>query len=257
MGRHGKRQSHEEHGGNHERWLLTYADMITLLMIFFIIMYSMSIVDAKKFSELSSSLSGVMGQGQSVLPASQGVMEGNPPVQSPPQPYTATAAADAAELQKAMEQVEALIEEKQLGGQLSVQMTSAGVTIRMKDNLLFDSGSATLQTGSYGTLDSITAILNSMQNRIRIEGYTDNVPMHSVQFQSNWELASQRAINVLYYFAGKGVAQGRLSAESFGEFKQMVPNDTSENRQQNRRVDIVIIHAETEKPPEIGGIAAQ
>lgn len=229
-----KRQSHEEHAGNHERWLLTYADMITLLMIFFIIMYSMSIVDAKKFASLAQSLNGVLDSGNSIMKDSTGIVPDAPPMQT----YKSV---ESQQLDDVVEKVSSLIKDSELGAELSVVKASTGITIRVKDNLLFDSGSARIRPESFQTLDTIVALISKLNNRIRIEGYTDNVPISSVEFHSNWELASQRAINVATFFASHGVAPERLSAESFGEFRPLVPNTDSESRKKNRRVDIVII----------------
>lgn len=229
-----KRQAHEEHGGNHERWLLTYADMITLLMIFFIIMYSMSIVDAKKFSSLAESLSGVLNNGTAVTNGSAGILpDGAPKVE-----YQNT---EAAKLEKTVAEVQQLIKSNNLSAEISIVQSESALTIRLKENLLFDSGSASVRSTAFPTLDSISKMLSELDNNVRVEGYTDDVPIRSSIFKSNWELASQRAINVLNYLAHRGVNESRLSAESFGQFRPLVPNSSKENRQKNRRVDIVII----------------
>lgn len=229
-----KRQTHEEHGGNHERWLLTYADMITLLMIFFIIMYSMSVVDAKKFASLAESLNGVLNNSTGTLQGSAGILpDGAPKVE-----YQNT---EAAKLEKAVSEVKALISSNNLSAEISIVQSESALTIRLKENLLFDSGSANVRSGAFPTLDSLSKMLAELDNNIRIEGYTDDIPIRSSVFKSNWELASQRAINVLNYLSHRGVNESRLSAESFGQFRPLVPNTSKENRQKNRRVDIVII----------------
>lgn len=229
-----KRNSHEEHAGNHERWLLTYADMITLLMIFFIIMYSMSIVDKKKFASLAESLNGVLSNGTAITNGSSGIL----PDGSPANP---TQSADAIKIEKAVSEIKQLIKENNLSAEINVIQSESTVIIRLKESLLFDSASATVRSAAFPTLNSISDMLSTTNNKIRIEGHTDDIPISSSVFNSNWELASQRAINVLYYFSHRGVKPERLSAQSFGQYAPLVPNTSSENRQKNRRVDIVII----------------
>jgi len=235
-----KRETHEEHAGNHERWLLTYADMITLLMIFFIIMYSMSILDAKKFSSLAASLSGALNGTPATLQGSEGILDSGVPNQIP----TSATESDDGDLNSdtsTEKQIIDLIEKGGLEDKVTIINSETTITIQLKDNLLFDPGSSVLKTESHETLTALIDIVEPLDNKIRIEGYTDNVPTNSKLYLTNWELASQRAINVLKYFIQNSVVPSRLSAESFGEYWPIVPNDTEENKQENRRVDIVII----------------
>lgn len=146
-----------------------------------------------------------------------------------------------AELDNLKSQLEKYVAENNLEAVVTLQDTRRGVEIALKDVLLFDSGKAVLKESSFKTLDAIVKLINTLPNPISIEGHTDNVPIGNAAYSSNWELSSARAVSVLHYFASKSIAENRMQFTGHGEFQPLYPNDTAENRQANRRVNIVIL----------------
>jgi chemotaxis protein MotB len=222
---------------NAERWLLSYADFITLLMIFFIIMYSMSVVDAQKYKQLSSSLnSALAGDNQKIEGGDQGSPVEDVKLNDP------EANATQEDMAKLMEQVNQLINEKGLQNEVTVNMGEIGVWITFKDFVLFDSGSATIKPEMVGTLVELGKILTTVNNYVRVEGYTDNVPISTSTFSNNWDLSVMRASKVLEIVVSQaGFPPDKISAIGYGEYRPVAPNDTDENKAKNRRVDIVIL----------------
>jgi len=242
---------------NNERYLLTYGDLMNLLLIFFIILYSMSQVDAQKFEQLSSSFQSAFGDyakgtvinqgggGNNILP-SLNPSEGTTPVPTP----TATAGGNGSGLtaeergtQEVKQKVEQLITQQNLQGNLEVELQERGVVISITANLLFASGSAEIEKDSLPVLDKIGNILLAVPgNNIRIEGHTDNDPIKTSLYPSNWELSSARATNVLRRLVDTaGIKPNVISSVGYGEFRPKVPNTSEVNKAANRRVDIVII----------------
>lgn len=224
-----KKRKEEEHAANHERWLLTYSDMITLLMIFFIVMYSMSQVDKNKFAAVAQQLSVVMGGGSTVsLPdPGTGILKDVPP--SPKN------------IEKVQDALEKYIVENGLGDMAKVFIDERGLVISLKEGLLFQSGSAVVDNGSRAILAKISSAIKGMSNYVRVEGFTDNVPIRNSRFASNWELASQRAINVGTVLIDNGLTPERLSTVSYGEYRPLYVNDSDEHKRLNRKVDIIVI----------------
>ncbi len=220
-----------------ERWLLTYADMITLLMIFFIMMYVISNVNSQKFQQLANILGSVFGNqgsimtnaGNSILQEQANISSGN------------TGSADTAQMSQIQAQLEKYFRMRGLAGRVTVQMEERGLVISLQDTILFDSGSAVLTPDARNIIAEVGKNLQSLPNFILVEGNTDNLPIHNAEFPSNWELSSARATDVVQDLILCGVAPERLSATGYGEYRPQVPNDSDEDRQMNRRVDIVIL----------------
>ncbi len=222
-----KKKHEEEHAGNHERWLLTYADMITLLMIFFIILYSMSAVSSSKYEALSKTLGMALGGANpSVLALpGRGVMEGQVPEHESAGYAEATAA----------------LQQEVANNELSVTEDARGAVIKLNSDFFFSSGSADVNPKALSICLKISQILDTLPNNIQIEGHTDDVPMRGAKFGSNWELAAQRAINILNVFSEFKIKRERLSAVSYADTRPLVPNESQENRGKNRRVEIVVL----------------
>lgn len=226
----------DESKPNHERWLLTYSDMITLLLIFFIVMYTISSINATKFAQIASSLSKtftgtdyVIGQytGKSVVP---GNLENK------------------SNLGKVQQQLNAFIKENNLQGMVTSYIDERGLVISLQDTLLFDLGSADVHPDEKDVLIKIGSMLKDLPNHIRVEGFTDNLPIHNSKFDSNWELSVIRATNVVKILVNEvGIEPQRISAVGYGEYRPVVPNDSEEHRRLNRRVDIVIMNTEYNK----------
>ena len=227
-----------------ERWLLTYADLITLLLIFFIVLYSMSQVDKKKFEAMSQSLAivfGGVGRG-GVLDAGRSIIPGDKIYK------------ERLEMQNTELKVRRMIAQKGLEGKISTDLGPRGLVISVKDTLLFEIGSADLTGPAKEIIRSVGHILAATPNAIRVEGHTDNIPIHTARFFSNWELSTARATNVLQYFISQGaLAPDRLSAAGYGEYKPSVPNSSERNRALNRRVDIVLLSRAFSKFEPMGG----
>jgi len=247
----GRRKHIEEHT-NHERWLVSYADFITLLFAFFVVMYSISQVNESKYRVLSNTLEDAFNQPElSVHPIQIGdTAKSNPTnlIQLNASAIKDKEGQGAGEQQSEMpddfKQIANKIE--QAFGDLMKQdmVTLRGneewLEIEMRSSLLFDSGDATLSKNALVLLGQIAAILKEQKNAVRVEGFTDNVPIHTVRYPSNWELSSARAAAVVQLFIEEGVDSSRLVAAGYGEFQPVGPNDTPENRTRNRRVVLMI-----------------
>lgn len=234
----------EEGGGGHDgggslRWLLTYADMITLLMAFFIMMYSMSVLNLAKFREaaisIRSGFGGIMpGQGPSIL-GSTGQMSVRP------SPIAGDSTGIAWQIVKP---VQTLIRETpMIKDNARIYMDHRGLVLSLaSDKVLFAPGSADIRPEARSVLTNIAQVLRSVPNEVRVEGHTCNLPTRSGSYPSNWELSTARATNVVRYLIGSGnLSPRRISAAGFADTRPVVPNDYEEHRRLNRRVDFVIL----------------
>ena len=233
-----KRKQEEAGHVNNERWLLTYSDLITLLMIFFVVMYTISNVNSKKFSQLSNSMS------QALLGQASGKLIGDAGPAFISGQGAAAAKAEMESMKKAKEQIDKLVEQQGLTGKVTVTQEERGLVISLKEALLFPLGSADLTPAAQQIIQSVGTILSSMPNQLRIEGHTDNLPIHTAQFPSNWELSTARATNVVNFLISRvGIKPIKLSATGYGEFRPIVANTTEQGRAKNRRVDIVVLRS--------------
>jgi chemotaxis protein MotB len=251
----GKKKGHEEEE-NLERWLLTYADLITLLMVFFIILYSMSNVDASKYEAMANSLKIALGnqpQGSGLV--SQMMMGQKPgndkqlnlqdknvgKAMSTKQILEIKNPKEEQEFNKIVKEVKNYAKEKGLVG-VEAKREARGVVINLSDKVLFESGKADLSLQARETLDALAIILFSTERQIKVEGHTDNVPINTPQFPSNWQLSTARATNVIMYWISKHPKSGnQLSAAGYGEYRPVASNATIYGRSKNRRVEIIIL----------------
>ena len=231
----------EEKKANHERWLITYADMITLLLIFFIVMYTLSVVDVKKFQALSTSLSKAMGAGGMVLDSpGPSVVPGIAGTVS----EVSQNSGESSQLENIKKELEAYIKEENLQAKISVTMEERGVVLSFQEEVLFKLGSADLTPRAREIITKIGPVLEKVPNYLKIEGHTDNLPINTSHYPSNWELSAARANTVLRELIKDfKIYPQRLSAASYGEYRPLVNNDSNENRQTNRRVNIVILRS--------------
>lgn len=278
-------KGHEEpEKENGERWLLTYSDLITLLLAFFIILYSMSNLDKEKFKAVIESLGSVFGMAQgTAAPGSGAGGEINFPEFSPQaslpaealvspfpsgvSPSTSPLASstpdnggigNAFDTEEQMmdyvkQQVQGLLSKENLQSDVSVTIRQRGLVISINSRVLFASGSADLTPDSRDLIMKISGILTPLaNNQICVEGHTDTDPIHTSQFPSNWFLSSARANTVLsMLLENTNLIPGNLSAVGYGEFRPVAPNDTEENKAKNRRVNIVILKDEYNKSIDI------
>jgi len=230
MARRKKTDDHE----NLERWLLTYADLITLLLAFFIVMYSMSQIDAKKFGKMSKALSGVLKGGGAAI--KKGDEIGTAPGKG---------VMKIGHLVSIGKNIEEKFNRRGDDKLVSAELNERGLVIHIMESALFKIGSADLEPKARMILDIISIQLKEVRNHIRVEGHTDDIPINTARYPSNWELSSARATEVVRYFLeNSGIPPNRISALGYGEYRPIKPNNTIENRAQNRRVDIVILTAE-------------
>ena len=253
------RSKKKGHGGEHEnaeRWLLTYADMITLLVAFFIMLYAMSVMNVTKFQQLALSVRSGFGssmtEGAPTVFSQGGGSSGEPaivstafqlPVKiSKKEKVSAAAKEDAARLDTAYKKIKTYIAKHQLGHVMQVANTERGIVVTvMTDKMLFARGQADLRSVEFPVLASVAAVINTVPNDVRVEGHTDSLPIHTARFPSNWELSVTRATNVLRYFETQGVSPKRLEASGYADQRPLAPNDNEVDRARNRRVEIAVI----------------
>jgi len=239
------------HGGGRERWVLPYADFVTVLLCFFIVLYSLSTIDAHKFAALARSLHHALGGQGSVLieapDASLGPDE-RFPMELDKGFVKSSDTAFLAQMAPVQKQVQELMEEAGLTAHIEMTTEERGLVISIQDTVLFATGSADLTPTAREIMDKLGLILLQTPNYIRIEGHTDNVPINTPRFPSNWELSAARSTSVVrYLIARHNFPPGRLSATGYGEYRPRDTNDTAQGRQRNRRVDFVVLSSIYEK----------
>jgi chemotaxis protein MotB len=228
-----KRKKDDGHE-NLERWLLTYADLITLLLAFFIVMYSMSRIDAKRFGKMAEALNGVLKGGTTVFKhlTEEDIRKGHGLMKL-------------GDLKMIQNQIEDRFQNLQRPEEVQTEITERGLVVHIMESALFREGSSTLEPRAMEIMDIIYGRIASLPNHVRIEGHTDDRPINTPSYPSNWELSTARATSVVRYFIENyGMAPDRVSALGYGEFRPVRPNNSIENRAQNRRVDIVILTME-------------
>ncbi|MCG8426850.1 MAG: flagellar motor protein MotD [Chromatiales bacterium] len=252
-----RRKRHEEHE-NHERWLVSYADFITLLFAFFVVMYAVSSVNEGKYRVLSNTLTDAfLTQAQTLDPIQIG-----DPVRSP-EPMmgnevsieeastdnlsSSEVGGDGVSLDQVAESLR-----RSLGGfvdqdLVSITQTERGIEVEMKSKMLFKSGSARLSASAVRALRDVSKIIKPIGNQVHVEGHTDNVPIQTTAFPSNWELAAARAASVVHLFTRLGVDPRRLVSIGYGEYRPIADNESDEGRQRNRRVALIIMASQHDR----------
>jgi chemotaxis protein MotB len=241
-GRGRRRKGHgEAHAENHERWLITYADLITLLMVFFIVLYSMANADQEKFKKVSAALNQAFNVDVLSGSGASSMLEGSPEAKA--QIDDLISSAEVPEVTRLKNKIESILNATDAATpEVSIGQDKEGVVIRMSGSYLFDSGRAELKPNSLALLDAIAMEVKLLPNDIRVDGHTDSTPIDSPRYPTNWELSTARALAVTRYFTEtSGIRADRLMAAGFGEFRPLAPNDTRERRAANRRVEIKIL----------------
>jgi chemotaxis protein MotB len=273
-----RKKRHEDHL-NHEAWAIPYGDLVTLLLAFFVVMYAISSVNEGKYRVLSDSLFAAfrgaprtlqpvqvgekqVGSGADVKTTlvEQAMLEGQPrsmlapvPVKTGmPDPKQAEAAlinarqsARAKALQQVADQVAKAMDDLVKANLVMVRRTDFWIEVEIKTDILFPSASAQLEPNAVGVIEKLGEALAPFPNPIRVEGHTDNRPIKTVAFISNWELSAARAGSVVRVLASKGVEASRLAVIGYGENRPTHPNDTADGRNSNRRVVVVILSTDT------------
>jgi chemotaxis protein MotB len=265
-GKKGKRRGGDDHGDDHpdERWLVSYADMITLLMAMFLVMWSMANVNTSKFEALSQSLRQAFSG--KILPGGEAVMqpgnasEAETPAPEPPiptiQPVQDPGQGDGQrsdapqketeDLERLKREIDAWTSEHGLSRDVETTIAARGLIVRvLTDRVLFDSGSATVKPAAEPLLDALSRLLKTtVRNPIQVEGNTDNVPV-SGRFPTNWELSTSRATAVVRDLISRGVWPGRLAATGYADRHPIATNATEFGRRRNRRVELVVLRRHT------------
>ena len=211
-------------------WLTTFNDMITLLMVFFVLLFSMGSLDVERFKHFQNALQSAMGLLEAGRHAPVGIVTDQPSI-----PGREAEAGQGASPSGA-EQVPAIDTRG-----LEAVYTSDGIHLTLDDKLLFDSGSARLTTGGEALLDRVARIIKPLKRTVRVEGHTDNRPIATSAYPSNWELSTARAVRVVkYLIQPAGIAPQYLAAAGYGDSKPRAPNDTERNMSKNRRVEIIL-----------------
>jgi chemotaxis protein MotB len=240
-----RRRQPEEHV-NHESWAIPYGDLVTLLLAFFVVMYSISSVSEGKYRVVSESLNAAFrGQPTTVVPIQVGAEAATTvaaPVVQLPDEIRSMALRQLAE--QATESLQPLI----MQGLVDVQAGDGFVEIAIRSDILFASGAAQLAPEAQQAIRLLGEALSAFPNSIRVEGHTDNIPVAGAAFASNWELSAARAATVVRMLVDNGVDPRRLSVVAFGEFRPVLPNTTPDGRNANRRVVLTIEGSEPTAP---------
>jgi chemotaxis protein MotB len=228
-----RKKKHPAHE-NHERWLVSYADFMTLLFAFFVVMFAVSQVDSKKMGRFTEAFSKAVGidvfplNGESIMAGGTQTDEGatNYPERRRDAEIEDLRAAlgSKGDLLRGMQII-------QVGGEL---------VLRLPENVFFDSGDARVKVAAVAMLRAVASELVRRAVEVRIEGHTDNRPISSGRFHSNWDLSTARAISVMTLFLDEGLSPNHVSVSGYGEYRPVADNATDEGRRQNRRVDLVI-----------------
>jgi chemotaxis protein MotB len=269
-----RRKRHEEHD-NHEAWAIPYGDLVTLLLAFFVVMYAMSSVNEGKYRVLSDSLSEAFN-GKPRTQKTPSVSEQQPSAPESPRnqvsrliatglpensadqsaasdsseskPASADAKADSggnAELEQVAEQVVRAMGSLVAAGEVHVRRYQNWVAVDISTDILFGSGVARVSDAAVPVLQHLADALKPFPNAIRVEGHTDDRPIRTAAFPSNWELSAARAASVVHLFMDRGVAAERLAVMGFGQYRPTSSNDNVIGRNANRRVAVVILGADT------------
>jgi len=243
-----RKKHHGEHHDEHmdESWLVPYADILTLLLALFIVLYASADANKIKFDAMAESFSLAFSGSPSVFDKNTAI---TPEMDAPkPDQSKNDASKEQAQLKETIEllevkkQLDRYIQNNNLVGDLNTALTDDGLMIRIKDSALFLSGSAELRPESLRFGAEIAKMLSTLSQEIVISGHTDNVPINTREFPSNWELSSKRAINFMKFLLNQGnLKPERFSAIGYGEYRPMAGNDTVEGHAKNRRVEVLIM----------------
>jgi chemotaxis protein MotB len=253
------RKKHEEEAENHERWLVSYADFITLLFAFFVVMYSISSVNEGKYRVLSNSLGSAFGQAPTGPPAFR---DSRPPalplIPRSPDGSSLIRPRNDAPMRHEKEQMTGLARDLLSAlaplirdGKVRVTQSARGISVEISASVLFAPGDAHLSAQSDEALRAVARVLKNDNHAIQVEGHTDNLPIKSAIFPSNWELSAVRASSVVRLFVDNGVTENRLLAIGHGANQPVGSNDTPEGRLRNRRVQLMILSSLPETVTEV------
>ncbi|MFV2059306.1 MAG: flagellar motor protein MotD [Gammaproteobacteria bacterium] len=239
------RRKRQEEPENHDRWLVSYADFITLLFAFFVVMYSISSVNDGKYRVLSDTLvAAFKTPPKSIVPISIGKTSTSEQISNDNKVALINIKPIQSKKSKTLDEVKNELNEslKSFINDKSIKITQTNnwISVEMDSSIIYTSGSSNLEIDAIPILQKLARILAPIPNEIEVEGHTDNIPIHNVFYPSNWELSAARSARVVNLFMNSGVNPERLSAIGYGEFRPLASNKTNSGRKKNRRVNVVI-----------------
>lgn len=252
---------------NHDRWLVSYSDFVTLLFAFFVVMYSISQVNEGKYRVLSSTLMEAFSVPQSAIapiqvgsptmstsPSAidiekpQSTIQNNPDQSSQPQQVEQTQTDNLADLSELANEFSEQFADLMKDELLRINSNELWLELELKDSILFPIASADPSLQAKGIFEEVAQMLAKFDNPVQVEGFTDNIPISNRRFSSNWELSAARSASVVKVLANNGVAPERLAAVGYGEFQPIASNDSAEGRAKNRRVVLMIAKDRSQRP---------
>jgi chemotaxis protein MotB len=239
-----RRKRNPEHA-NHERWLVSYADFITLLFAFFVMMYATSNKNVQQAERISKAFREAAEQGRISHALAKLLKEERPASTSLPSPPSEPSGKENAgmELMPSLRQLNETLKKEIDAGRLELRMEKRGLIISLREATFFPSGGDILEPSTRPTLEVIAVEIRKHPNPIRLEGHTDSIPIHTFRFRSNWDLSAARGIAMLELFAEEfSVDRNRMAIAGFADTAPVASNDTADGRARNRRVDIVVLN---------------
>jgi chemotaxis protein MotB len=225
---------------NHERWLVSYADFITLMFAFFVVMFASSQADRSKAKRISESVTRALEQGPG---AKRNAAADGPSNPQAAVPARALNSGQAAELLPSLEYLTTQLKNEIESGKMHISLEARGLVVSLRQATFFPSGEDTIDPATYSSLQKVATAICQLPNPVRLEGHTDAIPIHTARFRSNWELSAARAIAVLDLLTNRfNVPVPRLAIAGYADTVPIAANDTEESRARNRRVDIVILN---------------
>lgn len=218
-----KRKKGNNPNGGTPGWIMTFGDTMSLLLTFFVMLFAATALNETKVEQGLGSLKGSLG----------GIVEGVKKESIVPQ--------EKGEMERMAEEVEEYVSSQGLAGKVNISRSSEGTVISLTSPILFDLGKADLKKEALPVLDKVAALIRNMPNEVNVGGHTDNLPIHTKRFPSNWELSATRAISVANYLIKKGVCPERIGTIGYADSHPLFSNDTPEHRALNRRVEILIL----------------
>jgi chemotaxis protein MotB len=258
-----RKRRHPEHE-NHERWLVSYADFMTLLFAFFVVMFATSQTDKARAQQVSDSVKDALDKG-GVAAAVHEILggtvdekgKGNAQMKGAggSEPQNVKPQAAIAELLPSMQYLSKSLEGEIHQGKIEMHLEPRGLVVSLRQATFFPSGADTVDPNTYPSVEKIAQIIHDLPNSVRLEGHTDAIPIHTARFRSNWELSAARAIAMMELFSGRfEIPPQRMAIAGYADTAPLDSNDTPEGRAHNRRVDIVILNQRVlvNEPPGSG-----
>jgi chemotaxis protein MotB len=256
------RKRKQEEPVNHERWLVSYADFITLLFAFFVVLFAVSQVDQKKMGRFTEAVQdatnvgdvGVFDRKRGTSPILGGAGMAAVPTAQEPLALPPGAAAGAASLDVIHQRLSANLASAIGAGRVQLVERGDGLVVRLRDAAFFEPAKAAVRREVLADLSSVGRTLRELENEIRVEGHTDPVPIHNSIYRSNWELSAARAAAVLDQLVqNSGIHESRLSVAGYASQRPIADNESADGRSQNRRVDIIVLDRGRRHSPEASG----